>query len=178
VHGTVPRDSTLLARAIGVIMGVGGYLWLREFCSFKGMYRTYDVLTAAVIGSLAGAALSMRIGLARHQPVRYAWASLSPLLLLPVGALYWADRGGDLGISVRLAVISLLATYEAGAPGIALGQRLGFLLLPVAGMIAHAHLLMENEVTVATLESIGAGIALGLLCLAPVYVRSLARKRA
>jgi len=88
VHDTVPRDWTLLARAIGVIVGVGSYLWLREFFSFKGMYRSYDVLTAAVIGSLAGAALAIVITRRNHGSLRYRWAFHSLLLLIPVAILY------------------------------------------------------------------------------------------
>jgi len=70
---------------------------------------------------------------------------------------------------VRLSVIALLATYEAGAPGIALGQRSFFLLLPILGAIAHAYLFTERYVTTATLESIGAGVAPALLVLGSVY---------
>jgi len=163
------RVVELWARLMGAIVASILYLVLREFVTFKGMYRSYDLLTAAVIGSLMGAALS---GVAeRKRPARrLRWARLSPALLLPIVLLVWIDRKLGLGLSVRLVAISAVSAYEVGAPGATAVQRMVFLFLPLAAALLHAHLFLGNSITTATFESIAAGVTSALFVLGAAFL--------
>ena len=157
----------LLLRCVGAFGAILGYLVVREFVSFEGMYRSYDILTAGLAGSLAGAAIcALRDP---RTPLRRRWALRSPLLAVVAVLLLWADRRWDIGLSVRLVIISLVATYEAGGPGMKLVHRSAFALLSLVGALLHAHLFMEGAFTMATFESIGTGLTGAIFVLSAVY---------
>ncbi len=162
--------KVLAARAIGVAMALAVYGTARMDFPFRGMHRSYDLLTAAVVGSLVGGIAAAALW-ERGNTARLSWAYHGIALPAMAAILFWVDRRWNIDMSVRLVVISLMATYEVGAPAVPLWQRALFAPLPVLGAALHASIFAAGVVSPANLGGIAGGIAGGILALLPVYRR-------